>query len=125
MKFKLDENFGTRTSHLFKAEGHDVQTVHQQGISGCSDRVLFDICRDEGRCLITMDLDFSDVTRFPPALSSGIAVFRFPKGSTLPMVEQLVRQYLKALAHIPCREHLCIVEPGRIRLHQPADDDSL
>jgi hypothetical protein len=27
MKFKLDENFGTRTQELFRAAGHDVQTV--------------------------------------------------------------------------------------------------
>ena len=28
MKFKLDENFGTRTQQLFREAGHNVQTVH-------------------------------------------------------------------------------------------------
>ena len=27
MNFKLDENFGPRTQHVFQAYGHDVQTV--------------------------------------------------------------------------------------------------
>lgn len=30
MKFKLDENLGTRTQRLFIAAGHDVQTVFQE-----------------------------------------------------------------------------------------------
>ena len=34
MKFKLDENFGSRTQHLFRAEGHDVETVRSQGLDG-------------------------------------------------------------------------------------------
>ena len=64
MKFKLDENFGTRTRSIFESEGHDVQSVYEEGIAGCSDVSLFELCRSEGRCLITMDLDFSDVTHF-------------------------------------------------------------
>ncbi len=67
MKFKLDENFGTRTQHILQSEGHDVETVIEEGIAGCSDAILFKKCCAENRCLITMDLDFSDVTRFPPS----------------------------------------------------------
>jgi len=36
MKFKLDENFGKRTQHLFKIAGHDVQTT--KGYPGCPSR---------------------------------------------------------------------------------------
>lgn len=38
MKFKLDENFGRRTQSLFRARGHDVQTVIEEGLAGVSDR---------------------------------------------------------------------------------------
>ena len=43
MKFKLDENFGTRTQQLFLAAGHDVSTVGSQELCGCPDRQLFEI----------------------------------------------------------------------------------
>ena len=36
MKFKLDENFGIRTQQLFRAAGHDVQTIRGQRLQGCS-----------------------------------------------------------------------------------------
>ncbi|MDQ7827097.1 MAG: DUF5615 family PIN-like protein [Candidatus Eremiobacteraeota bacterium] len=123
MKFKLDENFGTRVKNIFQSEGYDVQTVHDQGIAGCSDRDLFRKCCAESRCLVTMDLDFADVTRFPPNQSSGIAVFRQPKNSGISFIEQLVRQYLKALTNIRSDEKLCIIEAGRIRVHEAWDAD--
>ena len=64
MKFKLDENFGRRTQNLFQIAGHDVQTTLDEKIQGCSDRQLYQTCCAESRCLVTLDLDFSDVTRF-------------------------------------------------------------
>lgn len=30
MRFKLDENFGSRTQCLFREAGHDIQTVREQ-----------------------------------------------------------------------------------------------
>jgi hypothetical protein len=30
MKFKLDENFGTRTQQLFRDAGHEIKTVYDQ-----------------------------------------------------------------------------------------------
>jgi hypothetical protein len=41
-----------------------------------SDDNLIGVCRDEARVLVTLDLDFSNVLRFPPALYMGIAVLR-------------------------------------------------
>lgn len=40
MKFKLDENFGTRTLEIFRAGKHDAQTVAGEGLSGCADMPL-------------------------------------------------------------------------------------
>ena len=37
MKFKLDENFGTRTQRIIRAAGHDVQTVRDEGLKGCKE----------------------------------------------------------------------------------------
>jgi predicted nuclease of predicted toxin-antitoxin system len=67
MRFKLDENFGTRTQQLFQARGYDVETIRNQGLQGCSDQHLYEVCCAEHRCLVTLDLDFSEVTRFPPS----------------------------------------------------------
>jgi len=73
---KLAENLGRRTAALFTDAGHDVATVHGQEMQGATDRELFDTCRAEGRVLVTLDLDFTNPLRFPPAGSPGLAVLR-------------------------------------------------
>ena len=125
MKFKLDENFGTRTQKLFLAAGHDVSTVESQELCGCPDRRLFEICGAEGRCLVTLDIDFGDVTRFPPDRSAGIVVLRLPRNPTLPVLESLVDSFLRSLGNRPFAGRLWIVEPGRIRVHQTEAENYL
>ena len=78
MKWKLDENLGSRTVHLFLKAGHDAETVLQEELSGSSDETLFEVCVREDRCLLTLDIDFADVLRFPPHQTAGIAVLRLP-----------------------------------------------
>ena len=118
MKFKLDENFGSRTQEIFLAAGHDIQTVRSQKLQGCLDQNLYEVCCKEQRCLVTLDLDFADVTRFPPNATSGIVVIRTPRNPSIVLLEQLVRQFLQALAQMPVERKLWIVEVGRIRIHQ-------
>ena len=123
MKFKLDENFGTRTQQIFRTHGHDVMTVRDQQLQGCADQRLYEVCRAELRCLVTLDLDFSDVLRFSPQQSHGIVVIRVPHNPTLPLLEQLIRQFLQALETMSIEKKLWIVEAGRIRVHQAEDTE--
>jgi len=118
MKFKLDENFGTRTQEIFRSLGHDVETVRSQDLQGCSDQHLFEVCCTENRCLVTLDLDFADVVRFPPSQSSGIVVIRVPHNPSLALLEQMARQFLRTAAQFTLEKSLLIVEVGRIRIHE-------
>lgn len=117
MKFKLDENFGTRTQHLFKAQGHDVETVLSEGLQGSTDESLLDICRHERRCMVTLDMDFANVLQFSPSSTSGIAVIRLPKNPSIAILERLISQFLQALKSRSIEGSLWIVEMGRIRIH--------
>lgn len=117
MKFKLDENFGARAQQLFRAAGHDVDNVRNEGLTGASDQELYDICCAEQRCLVTLDLDFSDVLRFPPVRAGGIAIIRLPRNPSLQLLEQLIRPFLDLLKTESVEKRLWIIEVGRIRIH--------
>ncbi len=121
MRFKLDENLGGRTVSLFVASNHDVETVRSENIAGCSDQDRYQRCVEERRCRITLDLDFCDVVRFPPCAASGIAIIRVPHNPTLPLLERLVGSFLAEIQNQPIERRLWIVEPGRIRVHEPED----
>ena len=123
MRFKLDENLGQRTQSLFRSAGHDCQTVRQESLQGASDQHMYEVCCQERRCLVTLDRDFADVLRFPPASSGGIVVLRLPHNPSLPLLERLARQFLQALTEASVEQNLWIVEVGRIRIHQTDGGD--
>jgi len=118
MKFKLDENFGSRTQELFRSAGHDIKSVLDEKIQGCSDKNLYKICCKEKRCLVTLDIDFADITRFSPSLCDGIAVIRLPINPSIVLLGQLINQFLNALDKTPMKKRLWVVEMGRIRIHE-------
>ena len=121
MKFKLDENFDVRLAPLFAADGDDVKTVREQGMSGEPDDTVYDVCRAEGRILVTLDLDFSNPLRFPPDATEGVVVIR-PARPVLPLIAELLRTMLPALKSRPLRGKLWIVEWGRIRVYDPGEE---
>jgi len=117
MKFKLDENLDPRAAAILRKAGHDALTVADQRLQGAADASIFDACRREQRCLVTLDLDFSNLLDFPPETSAGIVILRHPKPrlrSWLDLTELLAI----ALQRDNPTGKLWIVEPGRIRIHQ-------
>jgi predicted nuclease of predicted toxin-antitoxin system len=124
MKFKLDENFGTRTQQLFREAGHEVQTVRDEKLEGSSDQHLYDVCCAEQLCLVTLDLDFADVIRFPPSLTGGTVVIRIPKNPSLSLLEHSIRQFLQMLTQASIERQFWVIEVGRIRVHQSEEDEN-
>jgi predicted nuclease of predicted toxin-antitoxin system len=117
-KIKLDENLGRRLEGLFRNAGYDVKTVYEQKMQGCDDVFLFDACSKENRCLVTLDLDFSNTLRFPLEESAGIIVFRLPGRISLSLLEDICIRLIAHLEKFPLENELWIVEPGRIRIHK-------
>lgn len=121
MKLKLDENLSRRAADLIRAAGHDAVTVSNQGLSGAADETIFEVCRREGRTLITLDRDFGQVLRYPPAGSAGIVVLEVGHRITHAALLERIRELLTVLKTQSPAEALWIVQPGRLRIHLPSD----
>jgi predicted nuclease of predicted toxin-antitoxin system len=63
---KLDENLGKAHLQLLREGGYDADTVFGERLSGSADELLWSRVVADGRFLVTLDLDFSDVRRFQP-----------------------------------------------------------
>lgn len=119
MKFKLDENIPVSMVRTLQGHGHDVLTAAAQGLSGAADSIIAKRLRAEGRCFVTLDLGFGDVRAYPPQEYAGIVVIR-PQRQDRDAVLSLAEILLKGLAREgPPAERLWIIEPGRIRIHEP------
>ena len=122
MRLKLDENLDTRLALLLRQGGHDATTVRDQGLAGMGDPALYEHCLVERRALVTLDLGFSNVLRFPPERTPGLVVLRGPN-DLFPTIRILVQTLAAALTKDSPSGHLWIVEPGRLRIHEPAFDE--
>jgi predicted nuclease of predicted toxin-antitoxin system len=126
MKFKTDENMPLEAAADLRQAGHDALTVADQGLGGQPDPLIADVCRREGRAMLTLDLDFSDIRVYPPGEYAGTIVFR-PAVQTITNIRRLVRQAITLLPTEPVAGHLWIVDEGQIRIragapgrHEPA-----
>jgi predicted nuclease of predicted toxin-antitoxin system len=76
MQIKLDENMSIGHAEFLRQVGYDCDRVTDEGLSGADDEIVWQQACAEGRFFITLDLDFSDVRRFPPGTHPGILLLR-------------------------------------------------
>ena len=122
IKFKIDEHFGRRLQDIFLNAGYDAKTVRDENLQGISDSSLYEVCKKESRCLVTLDLDFSDIIRFPPYESAGIAILRPRKRVTYKDLEVLILQLIEYVKVNSIENQLWVVEKNKIRIHKSEND---
>ena len=76
MRIKLDENLPAELTTLLRQNGHDVDTVTTEELTGQPDEVVWDATEISNRFFITSDLDFSDVRRYRPGTHAGVLLIR-------------------------------------------------
>ena len=115
MKFKIDENLPVEVGELLRAAGHDAVTVVGQDLGGWADPDIASVCRREGRALVTLDTDFTDIRVYPPKEYHGLIVLRLRQQDKPHVLEVLSRlSSVFACERLDCR--LWIVEEERIRI---------
>ena len=117
MRFKLDENLPVELADMFREAGHDAVTVLDQNLSGAQDSDLASVCMREGRAIVTLDTDFSDIRTYPPDAYPGLVVLRLSAQSREHVLEVGAR-LLKVLSSATLSGQLWIVEESRIRVRQ-------
>ncbi len=124
MRFKHDENLHPDRAEFLAKRGHDACTVRSQGLKGHPDDEIASVCRTEERVLVTLDLDFADVRRYPPQQSPGLIVLRLhneSRTSVIAILEGLI-PLLEKESPAGC---LWIVEEHRVRIHGPEPRENL
>ena len=95
MKIKLDENLPDRLATLLKNLGHETHTLHEEKLSGHSDKEVWEAAQKESRFLITQDLDFSDSRKFAPGSHHGILLLRLRSPNRRALIERIKQIFEK------------------------------
>jgi predicted nuclease of predicted toxin-antitoxin system len=116
MLIKLDENLPPAVADLLRGASHDVKTVYEQGLRSRADPDVLAVCQSEGRALISLDLDFSNILQFPPERFAGLIVLRIHKPgkrAVLSLMQRLIPHFDSASV----AGRLWIVDEHHIRVH--------
>ena len=118
MKVRLDENIGRRYGEPLRSGGHDVATVAQQGMASAHDLAIIEACREERRCLVTLDSEFGNPLLFDPSTYAGIALIRLPRRWAPEALMACMKTLAPTLDDSPIDGRLWVVQPGRVREYQ-------
>ena len=120
-KIKLDENFPPSAVEIFRKKKIDASSVFEQRLSGSDDDKVFNVCKKEKRVLVTFDLDFANILRYPSNNTSGIIIARHKKKINLVGIASLCKRLALLITQEEITGKLFIVEETKIRVRKPEE----
>jgi predicted nuclease of predicted toxin-antitoxin system len=115
LRFFIDEDVPRSTTRVLRDAGFDVINVHEAGLQRKNDDLVFAAAQREERLLITCDMGFSNILKFPPSENQGILVVRVPDSEPIAVFNREVLNAIQEVGENLLR-HLAIVEIGKVRL---------
>jgi len=120
MRFVIDANLPRAVIAALERAGHQVEFARDVGLEAAPDEQIAARARESGATLLTREVHFADVRRYPPGQYFGIVIVRLPDTAVaLEIVHVLGRFLLDPgfLEHLSGR--LAIVEVDRVRFRPP------
>ena len=116
MRFIIDADLPRSVSQVIDAYGHEAVDVRDIGMMSAGDEDIVQYANDEKLCLLSADLGFADLRRYPPSRYHGIVIMRLPRHATTSFITRLLSAFLARIDTFPeLRGRLAIVELGRVR----------
>ncbi|MBW2039334.1 MAG: DUF5615 family PIN-like protein [Deltaproteobacteria bacterium] len=118
LKFLIDEDLPRSTAEVLRAKGFEVLDVRDCGLRGKRDDEIFRFAQKEGAIILTGDIGFGNLLRFPLGSHCGIVIAHFPNEiSTAEQNHQIVMAFDK-ISEADFKSNLIILEPGKIRIRR-------
>ena len=117
MKLFADECVYRVTVEALRSWGHDVVTTQEANLVGEADAIQLQEAISQGRILITADLDFSNIRRYPPANHNGIIVLKI-RPKILNEVHALLKKLVETISQENLNQTLVIVDRNKYRVRR-------
>jgi|SRR5215470_12432068 len=117
MRFLLDMNLPPAVAEWLQSKGHDAVHIREIGLGHLPDREVFARAAEEGRIVVTFDLDFGEIAGLAGATGATVLLLRLRLAH-----QDYLRQRLQA-AIVEAAEALeagatVVVEDARIRIRR-------
>ena len=118
MKLKLDENLSRHLKPVLNGLGHDVLTAADENLLSRPDTEVAAVSIKEGRMLLTLDVEFADLRKYPPGAHPGIILFR-PSSFGPLTVNRFIADFVRSTDLEALAACVAIVDPTRVRVRSP------
>ena len=118
LKFLIDEDMPRSTLNVFKTTGYEVSDVRDCGLRGASDEEVFEFAQRSEAVIVTGDVGFGNLFRFPMGNHHGILIVHFPNEVSTPELNRQLMKALEVLTDSDFYGNLIILEPGRLRIRR-------
>jgi predicted nuclease of predicted toxin-antitoxin system len=112
-KFLLDADMPKSSAVAIRSLGFDVEDVRDLGMRYAKDQEIIDFALDTGRVVITRDLDYGEILRYPQ--HPGAIILRLPTGFVAKEVNEALLDFLSSAKNDVLQQAIIIVELGRYR----------
>ena len=118
MKLKLDENFSRHLKPVLIGLGHDVLTAADEELLSHPDIEIAQAAKDEQRMLMTLDVEFADLRKYPPGSHPGVILFR-PLSLSPLSVNAFITDFVRRTNLDKLDACVAVVDPGHVRVRYP------
>lgn len=121
VKFVVDEDISRLTSKVLEQSDYTVLDIRDYNLRGSNDDIIFKFAQDNSAVLLTGDLGFANILKFPLNSHYGIVVLHFPNEMSTSRINQILIASLSSLSEEDYPGNLIIIEPDRIRIKRGFD----
>jgi predicted nuclease of predicted toxin-antitoxin system len=118
MKLKLDENLSRHLKPVLTGLGHDVLTAADENLLSRPDTEVARAARNELRMLLTLDVEFADLRKYPPGSHPGIILFR-PLSLSPLSVNTFITGFMRRTDLEKLTACVAVVDPVHVRVRYP------
>lgn len=89
MRFLADMGVGAEVVNWLRERGHDAVHLREQGLERMPDADIFEKAVQEGRIVLTFDLDFGEIAASASGERASVIVFRLHNTRVTHVIERL------------------------------------
>lgn len=107
-----------QTVRLLREAGHSVVWLREIEKQEAEDEEVLQIARSQDAVLLTCDLDFGDILRYPPTTHEGILILRIDPPENLRTVHTILLDLLRITDRETLRTGLVIISSAGYRIRR-------
>lgn len=122
MRFLLDANIPFSAKDIFAETNYHVEHVRDVNLQHASDDDIIAYAKSSGAILISRDLDFANILKFPPQHYCGIIVMRLDPIASANDIKDVLSNFIHGIQSIQLEGCILILEKQRWRLRRATVD---